>query len=283
MFQIQTICRNVRPLPSLIASRGVASTIRRGEELPNEYQRDASPTKRHILRWLNLRKSLWYKFMSEDVNDLRYLSPFTILDMSQENDALDVRCAHPSDRYGGWRISDDEVIGGNSRADVSYVDDGKTQAFLRWSGTIDTSVPVGGKHVDRSGFCNIRSPSLTLFGSPKLIFNAIEITCRVRELNRNILVNLTIDSFLEDNIYQAILQPNRNKDEDVNEFKSYVLPFRHFLQTYGGRIRANQMKIDNEISIEHIGFTLGDGIDGDFCFDLATIRACNLYKGDIIY
>lgn len=275
MMRIQTNLKRYYPQISNINKR--AFSTKREPELPNEFQRETSPTKRNIMRWMHLKKNLMYKMFTDDVNDLRYLGPTTIIDMAEEDHAIDVKCAHPSNRYGGWRISDDEVIGGNSRADVKLVSNEGTLPFMRWSGALDTK-PIG-KHIDRSGFCSIRSPSFTYCGSPKLPYNALELTCRTTDPKRQYFVNLTIDSLLEENIYQAVLKTN---DNPTNEFQTYVLLFRNFLQTYGGRIRENQMEIDGAVSIEHIGFTLADGVDGDFCFDLAKVRACNLFYDRVI-
>ena len=72
------------------------------------------------------------------------------------------------------------------------------------------------------------------------------------------------------------------KEENDGEFVTLVLPFRDFIVTAGGRPRERQRPLDGKIIIEHIGFMLADGIDGDFQFDIARIRAVNYMDGEII-
>ena len=40
--------------------------------------------------------------------------------------------------------------------------------------------------------------------------------------------------------------------------------------------------MDGAISIESIGFTLMDGKDGDFTFDLVSLRAVNVLQGEVV-
>mmetsp|Transcript_10667 Transcript_10667/g.18746 ORF Transcript_10667/g.18746 Transcript_10667/m.18746 type:complete len:369 (-) Transcript_10667:27-1133(-) len=65
-------------------------------------------------------------------------------------------------------------------------------------------------------------------------------------------------------------------------FQRYVLPFREFALTSRGRMRHAQRDLDGNISIESIGFTLMDGKDGDFCFDLVSLRAVNVLEGEVV-
>lgn len=61
----------------------------------------------------------------------------------------------------------------------------------------------------------------------------------------------------------------------------FILPFKDFMLTSRGRMRTQQRALDN-VFLESIGFTLMDGKDGDFCFDLISIRAVNVLEGDIV-
>ena len=72
------------------------------------------------------------------------------------------------------------------------------------------------------------------------------------------------------------------KLSNEGEFVKLVLPFRDFILTAGGRAREYQRALDGNITIEHIGFMLADGEDGDFHFDLARVRAVNHSGGEIV-
>jgi hypothetical protein len=65
-------------------------------------------------------------------------------------------------------------------------------------------------------------------------------------------------------------------------FQRLILPFRDFTLTSRGRARQEQRDLDGAISIESIGFTLMDGKDGDFTFDLVSLRAVNVLQGEVI-
>jgi hypothetical protein len=65
-------------------------------------------------------------------------------------------------------------------------------------------------------------------------------------------------------------------------FQRLILPFRDFALTSRGRMRQTQRDLDGAVNIESIGFTLMDGKDGDFTFDLVSLRAVNVLEGDVI-
>ena len=65
-------------------------------------------------------------------------------------------------------------------------------------------------------------------------------------------------------------------------FQRYILPFRDFVLTSRGRMRQAQRGLDGAVCIESIGFTLMDGKDGDFTFDLVSVRAVNVMNGEVV-
>ncbi|KAL3779020.1 hypothetical protein HJC23_011459 [Cyclotella cryptica] len=65
-------------------------------------------------------------------------------------------------------------------------------------------------------------------------------------------------------------------------FQRLILPFKGFTLTSRGRARHEQRDLDGAVSIESIGFTLMDGKDGDFTFDLVSVRAVNVLEGEIV-
>ena len=65
-------------------------------------------------------------------------------------------------------------------------------------------------------------------------------------------------------------------------FQRWILPFRDFALTSRGRMRQQQRDLDGSIRVESIGFTLMDGRDGDFTFDLVSLRAVNVLGGEVV-
>jgi Complex I intermediate-associated protein 30 (CIA30) len=61
-----------------------------------------------------------------------------------------------------------------------------------------------------------------------------------------------------------------------------VLFQQHFIVTGRGRPRTTQRQLDQRINIQSMGFTLMDGMDGPFVFDLARIRAINYDDSGVI-
>lgn len=161
--------------------------------------------------------------------------------------------------------------------------------FVRWSGTINTRIAENSE-VQRSGFCAIRSPEFP-FGGADLggRYNALEILCRSD--GRPYSLNLKVDTFIPDDIFQTFINvpPTYEPDDPAicsdtgGRFDRVVLLFQHFIVTSGGRMRANQRDLDNSVRIQSIGLTLMDGVDGDFQFDLARIRAVNYDERGIVY
>jgi hypothetical protein len=190
---------------------------------------------------------------------------------------------NPND-YNDNEIDDDdgEEGEGEERESSEFV------PFARWNGTIDTRIHEN-SDVQRSGFCAIRSPEFP-FGGADLggRYNGLEIMCRSD--GRPYSLNLKVDTFIEEDVFQtfinipATIEPGAEICPDTGgKFDRVVLLFQHFIVTSGGRMRATQRDLDNRVQIQSIGFTLMDGVDGDFQFDLARIRAVNFDERGVIH
>jgi hypothetical protein len=159
--------------------------------------------------------------------------------------------------------------------------------FIRWKGAIDTRVNEK-TNVKRSGFCNITSPEFPLGGVDLGgRYNGLEIMCRSD--GRPYSLNLKVESYIPDDLFQcfinvpATIEPGTDIcPETGGRFDKVVLLFQHFIVTSGGRMRAKQRDLDNSVKVQSIGLTLMDGIDGNFEFDLARIRAVNYDESGVV-
>jgi hypothetical protein len=100
---------------------------------------------------------------------------------------------------------------------------------------------------------------------------------------------LTISSYFPDDMYQGIIDIEATHKPGVfinketgGKFSKVILPLRSFALTSAGREREIQRRLDGGVRLETVGITLMDGVDGEFEFDLARIRAVNYYDGDIL-
>lgn len=269
-----------------------------------------------VRRWIKVNKQLFEK--SRDVDHV-LKGPITLFDFTNPNDAADAIKASTGPTKGGWRVSDDEVIGGFSRGNMTLIatskdlqrykrgeellydalsegDSENTETvaetnvftpFIRWNGTLDTNIGETSK-VQRSGFCAIRAPQFPFSGvNLSARYNALEFTCRTD--GRMYTVCLTVSSYLPDDMYQEVIdiEATHKPGVFINEatggkFSKVILPFRSFALTSAGREREVQRRLDGGARLETVGITLMDGVDGDFEFDLARIRAVNYYDGLIL-
>ena len=227
------------------------------------------------------------------------VKPLTIIDFQNPDDAADARFVDFGSTKGGWRLSDDEVIGGYSRGaldcvdfhDVDQNDDGDNSVntrnnvrrpFIRWTGNVDTRIGPTSR-AKRSGFCALRCPEFP-FGIPLgSNYNALELNCRTD--GRLYTVNLKVNSYFPDDLYQALITVDEESQRELTkneEFLTLVLPFKDFVLTSAGLVRDSQRSLDGGIQMESLGITIMDGADGPFQFDLARIRAVNYYDGVIL-
>jgi len=243
------------------------------------------------------------------------MKPLTIFDFKRMDDAADARAIDVGSGKGGWRISDDEVIGGFSRAKFDLVDTTSSSTtketssspsssspspssiqspFIRWQGNIDTRIGPKSR-AKRSGFCAIRCPEFPFGGIPVgNKYNALEVKCRSD--GRTYTLNLKVQTYFPDDLYQTLItvQPqdvvelkkkqathkpegssSSSPPSSLDDFISVVLPFQDFLLTSHGMVKAQQRSLDGGVQLQHFGLTLMDGKDGPFQFDLAGIRLVN--------
>ena len=252
-------------------------------------------------RYLRIRKDVYaVQWMTPD----RFpCIPVGLFDFSTHDDYVDACRVHQRD-HDGWRLSDDGVIGGFSQSKARIVLDGQEDEsreadgssemldnlqfekvanketeqdflpFLRWNGVLDTQVGLQ-SDARRSGFCSLRSPEFPFDGANlRGLYQGVELLCRTD--GRRYTINLKVSTSVPDDIYQGIVHI-----EPSEEFQQIVLPFDRFRLTSRGREREYGRQLDDRVAIESIGFTLMDGQHGEFCFDLARIRAVNLFEGSI--
>ncbi|KAL9185561.1 hypothetical protein ACHAXT_003338 [Thalassiosira profunda] len=178
-----------------------------------------------LRRFLGVRSRLF----RDQWNDNRPLrGPVPLFDFRRRDDAADVRDALQKDRlrglFGGWRVSDDSVIGGYSRSRMEFIEgvrpedngDGELGAssqqqqiappFLRWSGSLSTEINRQSqlaRNVTRSGFAAVLSPEFP-FGAPLgNKYGALEICCRTD--GRTYAVNLHVETYFPDDLYQGFI------------------------------------------------------------------------------
>lgn len=257
-------------------------------------------------RWWRLKMDLLEK-MKDHEHPMK--GPVTLFDFTNFDDAADAKEPAPTSMHC-WRYSDDSVIGGYSHAtlnlirsklDLERVQEGERALneekdldpdfypFIRWKGTIDTTVGEDAPaRVAKSGFCSIRSPTFPFKGAPLAgKYNALELTLRTD--GRQYWCNIYPDSTLPDDLFQIALNapPSAHATTDSDptdevQFQRVLLPINEFLNTAKGRLRGFPRQLEYGVDIKSIGFTLMDGLNGDFELDLASIRAINFFDGLIL-
>ena len=195
-------------------------------------------------------------------------------------DAATATAAAAAEENGKEKSHKEEVKEGDEDDVDVEVDNVRFIPFLRWSGYTDTTVGITSDAM-RSGFCAIRAAEYPYGGADlQGKYNALEIICRTD--GRIYTVNLKVASFFPGDMYQGYINiPATHPDKSAicpetgGDFERLVLPFHKFVLTAYGRMRDYQRTLDNNVEVQHVGFTLMDGKDGKFEFDLARIRAVN--------
>ena len=308
-----------------------------------------------LRRFLAIRQHL---FRDKWHDDRPIRGPITLFDLRRRDDVADLResllpaKSRRGGIFGGWRVSDDSVIGGFSSSKMEFNEGHEKKGdnnkhtiappFLRWSGKLSTEINRHShlaRNVTRSGFAAIFTPEFPLGAPLGNKYKALEICCRTD--GRTYAVNLKVETYFPEDMYQGFIsgtgqntatidkatektpmdaddngentisvdeqgeeQPildvrehlkSRQKiisSQDPNNhpyhghppagFQRLILPFKDFALTSRGRMRHTQRDLDGSVNIESIGFTLMDGKDGDFCFDLVSLRAVNIMGGEVV-
>jgi hypothetical protein len=211
-----------------------------------------------IRRLIRIRKEMFeFSFQKQSSNSFDKptlpMKPLTIIDFSEKDDAADARAVSIGNAKQGWRISDDEVIGGFSRATFQLLQPGddkgdapqdatinnnheedrqnedqykdqqlsnqqqQQQPFVRWSGTIDTRIGPKSR-AKRSGFCAIRCPEFPFGGIPVgNKYNALEVLCRTD--GRAYTLNLKVQTYFPDDLYQSLITVKKEEVEELMELR----------------------------------------------------------------
>jgi Complex I intermediate-associated protein 30 (CIA30) len=212
--------------------------------------------------------------------------------------------------------NDNDLKGDND--DENDDDQPLARPFLRWTGHLDTTIGMSSRAqrsgfaaLKSPEFGNaVFSNGANLRGA----YSALEIVCRTD--GRVYTVQLEICGSLLSpssgvNVYKGHIDveatplppPNNyigerhehggngndNQQQQQQQQQQYwdvlYLPFSDFSLSDNTNHNHRHMggysdrpRLDNKVCIESIGFTLMDGKDGPFCFDLARIRAVNFYN-----
>jgi hypothetical protein len=210
-----------------------------------------------LRRYLAIRQAL----LQTKYNDSRPLrGPISLFDFRRHDDAADLRQSllpnQPRRIFGGWRVSDDGVIGGYSSSHMQFHENNNNHdgdevgispsswspsttaasssspPFLRWSGTIDTRINPHSqlaRGITRSGFAAILSPDYP-FGAPlSNQYKALEICCRTD--GRTYAVNLHVETYFPEDMYQGFLVGKPSDEEGGDgETNDFIAQKRQLLQ-----------------------------------------------------
>ena len=195
-----------------------------------------------LRRFWGMRSRL-FKDQWNDDRPLR--GPVPLFDFRRRDDAADVRDSLKPGRtrglFGGWRVSDDSVIGGYSTSHFQFIEDENRAAdigdvdakdldningslpFLRWSGTTSTQINRQSqlaRNITRSGFAAILSPEYPYAAPLGNKYKALEICCRTDE--RTYAVNLHIETMFPEDMYQGFLIGGEQKQNEEEQFSQEI-------------------------------------------------------------
>ncbi|XP_065832761.1 complex I intermediate-associated protein 30, mitochondrial-like [Oscarella lobularis] len=168
-----------------------------------------------------------------------------------------------------WACISDEEIGGMSHAKLQT--SSETTLF---HGRLSTNTPApdstNKNRMKYSGYCAIRSqPNRGRFGRVKLYdfsqYDALEF--RLRGDGRKYIVNLQIESYRRDDLWQAFLYTRGGPF-----WEKIQVDFSDFVLTNRGYLQDHQMSFSRE-KVRTIGLLLADRINGPFHLELDYIKA----------
>jgi len=235
----------------------------------------ASPGAAALRRYANVRKSALSNKLEFGYMLQESVPPITLFDFSRKDDILDFENKE-------WREGDDGDIGGfsSAKAEIIHtkVEGDEVTSFLRWKGNLNNTIPDSGKVV-RSGYCAIQSPLFPFGGVDLNEWDAILLKCRLSQ-PRTYMLNIKAETFIPEDLYHGIfprenpaIHPLKPSNKATpGEWMSYILPFDTFLVSNRGRSKEVPQKMDS-VKVENVGFTIADGVEGDFQLDVASISA----------
>ena len=207
----------------------------------------------------------------------------------------------------GWRVVTDgsSELQGASIAAVTIMTeagggDQTPTTFARFSGTLSKRM-AGHKEQVRTGFAALRSDE---WDPPKALSEMDVLELKLRSDGRTYAVNLNVDSFNHEDIYQGVVQAaplsgggeaeeaaalgegegssssSSSSSSSVSsttatepQWRTLTLPLHNFVLTRRGRESASQRMLDGDARIKSVGILLADHVDGPFQLDVASIVA----------
>jgi len=280
-----------------------------------------------LRRWYQVRKEIierhyLYRDTGETLKDDSMLKgPITLFDFGRKNDAIDANLADHGPAKGGWRLSDDGVIGGYSCGNLKLIQSNTINNSLKPENNIHVN-DEDSSHDSNISFRNTNNNSekvesntdnkiMTMpfikwkgnidtrigsksrarrsgfcaIRSPEFPFGGAPIGHRYNALEimcRSDGRVYTVNLNVASYFPDDLYQGLITIDKTEEEFVTLVLPFRDFILTSGGLIREQQRALDGYIQLESIGLTLMDGDDGEFEFDVSRVRAINYIDGKVL-
>ena len=185
----------------------------------------------------------------------------------------------------GWYVVTDgnSELEGSSTATVDLVEEScvgeskdrsEPTRFARFSGNLSKQV-VGHREKVRTGFAALRSEK---WDPPVSLAEMDVVELKMKSDGRTYALNLNVDSFNEEDIYQGVIQVPGD-----GHWRTLTLPLAQFALTGRGRMRQSQRSLDGDARVKSVGILLADHIDGPFQLDVASMTARSEEEGGEIH